>query len=133
VFDAMVVDKREKGGAVDAETRRRGQTVYAPDKRTPLHPTVLSEGAASLLAGETRPAFVWDLRLNGDGDGTGAHVYLAMVKSTDRLDYEGVQKAIDDGSADERLLLLKEVGQKRIELERRRDAARTRTASARPP
>ena len=28
------------GGAVDAETRRRGQTVYAPDKRTPLHPTV---------------------------------------------------------------------------------------------
>ena len=26
------------GGAVDAETRRRGQTIYAPDKRTPLHP-----------------------------------------------------------------------------------------------
>ncbi|TPG19650.1 RNB domain-containing ribonuclease [Pedococcus bigeumensis] len=111
------------GGAVDAETRRRGQTVYAPDKRTPLHPTVLSEGAASLLAGETRPAFVWDLRLKADGDGTDAEVYRAMVKSTDRLDYEGVQKAIDDGSADERLLLLKEVGQKRIELERRRGGA----------
>ena len=111
------------GGAVDAETRRRGQTVYAPDKRTPLHPTVLSEGAASLLAGQTRPAFVWDLRLKADGDGTDAEVYRAMVKSTDRLDYEGVQKAIDDGSADERLLLLKEVGQKRIELERRRGGA----------
>ena len=111
------------GGAVDAETRRRGQTVYAPDKRTPLHPTVLSEGAASLLAGETRPAFVWDMRLKGDGEGTDVEVYRALVRSTDRLDYEGVQEAIDDGSADDRLLLLKEVGQKRIELERRRGGA----------
>jgi exoribonuclease R len=111
------------GGAVDAETRRRGQTVYAPDKRTPLHPTVLSEGAASLLAGETRPAFVWDMRLKADGEGTDVEVYRAMVRSTDRLDYEGVQKSIDDGSADERLLLLKEVGQKRIEFERRRGGA----------
>lgn len=111
------------GGAVDAETRRRGQTVYAPDKRTPLHPTVLSEGAASLLAGQTRPAFVWDMRLDAGAEGTAVEVYRAMVRSTDRLDYGGVQKSIDDGSADERLLLLKEVGLKRIEFERRRGGA----------
>lgn len=111
------------GGAVDAETRRRGQTIYAPDQRTPLHPPVLSEGAASLLAGETRPAFVWDMTLQADGEGTEVVVYRAMVRSTDRLDYEGVQKAIDDGSADERLVLLKEVGLKRIEFERRRGGA----------
>ncbi|NYG08197.1 exoribonuclease R [Phycicoccus badiiscoriae] len=111
------------GGALDAETRKRGQTVYAPDKRTPLHPTVVSEGAASLLAGQTRPAFVWDLRLDGNGECTASEVYRALVKSTDRLDYEGVQQAIDDGSADDRLLLLKEVGRKRLELERRRGGA----------
>ena len=111
------------GGAVDAETRRRGQTVYAPDKRTPLHPPVLSEDAASLLAGQTRPAFVWDMTLKADGEGTDVTVYRAMVRSTDRLDYEGVQKAIDDGSADDRLLLLKEVGLNRIEFERRRGGA----------
>ena len=111
------------GGAVDTETRRRGQTVYAPDKRTPLHPPVLSEAAASLLAGQTRPAFVWDMTLEADGEGTDVSVYRALVRSTDRLDYEGVQKAIDDGSADERLLLLKEVGLKRIEFERRRGGA----------
>ena len=111
------------GGAVDAETRRRGQTIYAPDKRTPLHPPVLSEDAASLLAGQTRPAFVWDMTLKADGEGTDVEVYRAMVRSTDRLDYEGVQQAIDDGSADERLLLLKEVGLKRIEFERRRGGA----------
>ena len=36
-------------------------TLYAPDKRTPLHPFSLSEGNGSLLAGEDRPAVVWDL------------------------------------------------------------------------
>ena len=112
-----------EGGAVDEEARRRGQTIYAPDKRTPLHPEVLSEGAASLLPGETRPAFVWDMRLKADGEGYDVTVGRAMVRSTDRLDYESVQKAIDDGSADERLMLLKEVGLKRIEFERRRGGA----------
>src|SRR6476659_5539109 len=68
------------GGAVDAETRRRGETVYAPDKRTPLHPTVLSEGAASLLAGQTRPAFVWDLRLDSSAEVTATEVYRALVR-----------------------------------------------------
>jgi exoribonuclease R len=111
------------GGALDAETRRRGQTIYAPDKRTPLHPQVLGEGAASLLPGETRPAFVWDMTLKADGEGTDVSIYRAMVRSTDRLDYEGVQKSIDHGSADERLMLLKEVGLKRVDFERRRGGA----------
>src|SRR5450759_5484162 len=38
----------EPGGAVDAETHRRGQTFYAPDQRAALHPPVTSEAAASL-------------------------------------------------------------------------------------
>ena len=47
------------GGPIDGEARRRGLTLYAPDGRVPLHPMVLSEGAASLLAGQDRPAAVW--------------------------------------------------------------------------
>ncbi len=39
------------GGALDAEAHRRVETLYSPDTRTPLHPPVLSEGAASLLPG----------------------------------------------------------------------------------
>ena len=35
------------GGEIDAEARRRGQTMYAPDGRIPLHPAVISEGVAS--------------------------------------------------------------------------------------
>ena len=111
------------GGAVDTEARRRGQTVYAPDQRTPLHPPVLSESAASLLPDQVRPAFVWDLRLDAVGECTAVEVRRALVRSTDRLDYAGVQAALDDGSADERLQLLKEVGLLRIELERKRGGA----------
>ena len=56
------------GGALDAEARRRGQTLYSPDRRTPLHPPVLSEGAASLLPGQLRPAVLWTIDLDADGE-----------------------------------------------------------------
>ncbi|GGB68840.1 ribonuclease II [Knoellia flava TL1] len=111
------------GGAIDAEARRRGQTVYCPDKRLPLHPTVMSEGAASLLPGEVRPAFVWDMRLDAEGEGTSAEVYRAMVRSVERFDYVGVQEQVDAGIDDERWVLLGEVGEKRIRQEQLRGGA----------
>lgn len=113
----------EPGGAIDAEARRRGQTIYAPDQRTPLHPPVLSEGAASLLPEETRPAYVWDIRLDARGEHTAAEVRRALVRSVDRLEYTAVQESIDAGTDDERLVLLKEIGEKRIALEQERGGA----------
>lgn len=111
------------GSAIDAEARRRGQTIYCPDKRIPLHPTTVSEGAASLLPGETRPAFVWDMHLDAEGEGTSAEVYRAMVKSVERFDYIGVQEQVDAGTTDERWVLLKEIGEKRIRQEQLRGGA----------
>ncbi len=111
------------GGAVDAEARRRGQTIYAPDRRTPLHPEQLSENAASLLPDQVRPAFVWDMQVDPDGDGVSVDVYRALVSSKKRLDYAQVQAAIERGSADECLILLKEVGERRIAMERARGGA----------
>ena len=111
------------GGALDRVTRERGQTVYCPDVRVPLHPEVLSEAAASLLPDAVRPAFVWDLRLDGAGLLTSAQVFRAMVRSVERLDYAHVQAAIDAGTDDERFVLLKEVGERRIAQERARGGA----------
>ncbi|WP_277451832.1 RNB domain-containing ribonuclease [Janibacter sp. DB-40] len=113
----------EPGGAIDAEARRRGQTIYAPDERTPLHPPVLSEGAASLLPDELRPAYVWDIRLDARGEHTAAEIYPAMVRSVERLEYAEVQASIDAGTDDERLALLQEIGDKRITLEQERGGA----------
>lgn len=111
------------GGALDAETRRRGQTIYAPDKRTPLHPPVLSEAAASLLEGQVRPAFVWELRLDAAGALTGSSVARALVRSVARLDYASVQRDLDAGTADPMLGLLRDIGRARQEQERLRGGA----------
>src|SRR5690625_6968306 len=55
------------GGALDAALADRGVTFYGPDSSITLHPKMLSEGAASLLAGQSRPACLWTIRLDGDG------------------------------------------------------------------
>ncbi|NYJ74369.1 RNB domain-containing ribonuclease [Allobranchiibius huperziae] len=110
------------GGALDQETRARGETVYLPDMRVPLHPTVLSEDAASLLPDQVRGAYVWDIELDASGDVRAAQVYLARVRSIARLDYDGVQQQIG-ADAPDGLRLLKEIGELRIALQRKRGGA----------
>lgn len=111
------------GGALDAETRRRGQTFYAPDGRVPLHPEVISEQAGSLLAEQECSAFVWDFDLDHNAEVVSMSVERATVRSRAKLSYKGAQKQIDAGTAPEVLMLLKEVGLKRVELERKRGGA----------
>jgi len=100
------------GDPVDAEAHRRGETLYGAGENIPLHPRVLSEGAASLLPGATRPALLWTFVLNGDGEVTDARVERAAVRSTEKLSYEAAQARIDSAAdgPDGILTLLKEVG-----------------------
>jgi len=111
------------GGALDAETRRRGQTIYAPDGRIPLHPEVISEQAGSLLAGQLCSAFVWEFDLDAAARVDSVLVRRAKIRSRAKLSYKGVQAELDSCSAGPVLQLLKEVGLKRVELERLRGGA----------
>ena len=110
----------EPGGPMDVEAHRRGQTLYAPDQDARLYPPALSEGAGSLLPGETRPALVWTMQVDAGGEGVDVDVRRALVRSRKKLDYAGVQRSLDDGSASEPLRLLREVGLLRQEREQRR-------------
>jgi hypothetical protein len=105
------------GGALDMEVRKRGMTVYGPDARTPLHPKILSEGAASLLPEEDRPAVLWTVTLDARGIITGASLERVLVRSRERLTYAEVQSALDAGTASESLQLLADVGRLRQSLE----------------
>ncbi|MEQ1737718.1 MAG: RNB domain-containing ribonuclease, partial [Rhodoglobus sp.] len=111
------------GGAIDAEARDRGQTLYAPDGRIPLHPTVISEDAASLLEGAERPAFVWRFELDATANVTATTLVRARIRSRHQYSYADVQAQLDGGTADRSLELLVEVGTKRVELERQRGGA----------
>ncbi|GIZ95746.1 hypothetical protein TTY48_03580 [Tsukamurella sp. TY48] len=101
------------GGALEAETRRRGQTMYLPDGSVPLHPRSLSEGVGSLLPEQDRPAVLWEIRLNASGEVTAATVRRATVRSRAQLDYAGVQADFDAGRVHPSVALLPEVGRLR--------------------
>jgi exoribonuclease R len=110
----------EPGDPVDVAAHERGETLYGADAKIPLHPTSLSEGAASLLPDQVRPALLWTIHVDETGEGTDVQVERARVRSRAKLDYAGVQKAVDEGTADEVPRLLREVGELRL----RREAAR---------
>ncbi|MGA4842329.1 RNB domain-containing ribonuclease [Streptomyces sp. G45] len=107
----------DPGGLLDAEAHRRVTTLYFPDERVPLHPTALSEGAASLLPDQTCPALLWTVDLDAEGRTERAEVRRALVRSRAKLDYGGVQRDIDAGTAEEPVALLAEIGRLREALE----------------
>jgi len=98
------------GSALDREARRRGQTLYSPDRRTPLHPPALSEGAASLLPDQLRPAVLWTIDLDADGEPVRVDLRRARVRSRAQLDYPAVQAQADAGTLPEPLALLPVIG-----------------------
>ncbi len=110
----------EPGGPVDQEAHRRGESLYGAEIKIPLHPPVLSEGAASLLPGQERPAFVWSIRLDTEGSVQDASVERARVRSRERLDYEGVQADLGHAHEDSTIGLLAEVGALRVHQEAER-------------
>ncbi|HEY5051406.1 MAG TPA: RNB domain-containing ribonuclease [Acidothermaceae bacterium] len=118
------------GDPVDVEAHVRGETLYSPDMRTPLHPPAIGEAAASLLPDQVRPALVWTIDLDADGRQTAVDVKRALVRSTSRLNYSQAQQMIDAksgaGAADGTLALLAEVGRLRQALEVERGAVSLR-------
>jgi exoribonuclease R len=99
------------GDPIDREAHRRGTTLYAPDARTPLHPAALSEGAASLLPNQLRPALLWTITLDHRGQTLSAEVTRARVRSRAQLSYAAAQDEIDCSTPRQTLGLLKLVGQ----------------------
>jgi exoribonuclease R len=98
------------GGALEAETWRRGVTVYLPDAKVPLHPESLSEGTASLLPDVDRAAVLWTIDLDADGATTAASLERAVVRSRAKLDYVGVQRDVDAGTVADPIALLPDIG-----------------------
>lgn len=102
-------------GALAKESGLRGQTFYLPDGTVPLHPPVLSEGTASLLPQQRRPAALWTIELDENAEPQRFSVERALVRSHARLDYAGVQADADAGRPHPSIAALPEFGKRRIE------------------
>jgi exoribonuclease R len=80
------------GGAMDAEAWIRGTSQYLPDGKVSLYPPVLSEGAASLLPDGDRPAVIFAVRVDPDGEARLDGVERALIRSRAKLAYETVRE-----------------------------------------
>jgi VacB/RNase II family 3'-5' exoribonuclease len=80
------------GGAMDVEAWLRGTSQYLPDGKVPLYPPILSEGAASLLPDGDRPAIIFTVRIDPNGEARLDSAERARIRSRAKLAYEAVDE-----------------------------------------
>jgi ribonuclease R len=83
------------GSALDKEARRRGNSVYFPDRVVPMLPETLSAEICSLKEGEDRAALVCHLQVAKDGQLKSWRFTRARVRIAANIAYEDAQAAID--------------------------------------
>ncbi len=87
------------GGAIDGEARRRGNSVYFPDRVVPMLPEVLSADVCSLRSGEDRAAMACHMKVDAQGRVTEWRFTRAIVRIDEVIAYEEAQRRIDAGEA----------------------------------
>ena len=83
------------GSLIDREARKRGNSVYFPDRVVPMLPHELSSDKCSLKAGEERAALACHLAIDKAGRVTGWRFTRAVVRLAANIAYEDAQGAID--------------------------------------
>ena len=83
------------GSELDREARRRGNSVYFPDRVVPMLPEILSAEVCSLKEGEDRAALVCHLRISDKGKLDSWRFTRARVRIAANLAYEDAQAMID--------------------------------------
>ena len=78
------------GGALDAEARRRGTSVYFPGRVLPMLPEALSNGLCSLRPDEERLCVACEMSIDGQGRILRSRFREALMRSHARLVYEEV-------------------------------------------
>ncbi|WP_233999927.1 ribonuclease R [Porphyrobacter sp. TH134] len=91
------------GSQLDREARKRGNSVYFPDRVVPMLPEVLSADVCSLKEGEDRAAMACHMHINADGKVSSFRFTRALVRIAHNIAYEDAQKAVDSGTPPEYL------------------------------
>ena len=89
------------GSALDKEARKRGNSVYFPDRVVPMLPEILSADVCSLREGEDRAAMVCHFHIDGDGKVGSVRFDRALVRIEYVIPYEEAQASVDGGNPPE--------------------------------
>ena len=92
------------GSALDREARKRGNSVYFPDRVVPMLPETLSADICSLKAGEDRAALVCHLTISAAGTISAWRFTRAVVRLAANIAYEDAQAAIDGTGGDAEMI-----------------------------
>lgn len=87
------------GSALDREARKRGNSVYFPDRVVPMLPEELSADICSLKQGVERAALACHLIISDKGKVTGWRFTRAVVRLAANIAYEDAQAAIDGAAS----------------------------------
>jgi ribonuclease R len=90
------------GSNLDREARRRGNSVYFPDRVVPMLPESLSAEMCSLKEGVDRAALACHLRVGKDGTLKSWRFTRAVVRIVANLAYEEAQAMVDDHASPRR-------------------------------
>jgi ribonuclease R len=82
--------------AIDLEARKRGTSVYFPDRVIPMLPKELSEDLCSLRPKVERLAFTVELEFDKNGKRLGSSLYPSIIVSNERMTYTSVRKILID-------------------------------------
>jgi ribonuclease R len=90
------------GSELDREARRRGNSVYFPDRVVPMLPHELSSDICSLKEGQDRAALACHLQVAADGTLKNWRFSRAVIRVAANIAYEHAQAATD-ASGEERI------------------------------
>ena len=94
------------GSQLDREARKRGNSVYFPDRVVPMLPEVLSADVCSLRAGEDRAAMACHMHISAEGKVVDWRFTRALVCIHEVIAYEEAQRRISEEEAGENLVNL---------------------------
>ena len=83
------------GSALDREARKRGNSVYFPDRVVPMLPEELSADICSLKEGQDRAALACHLVIDAHGRVTSWRFTRAVIRVAANLAYEAAQAMVD--------------------------------------
>lgn len=91
------------GSNLDREAKKRGNSVYFPDRVVPMLPEELSADICSLKQGQDRAALVCHMTIEPNGKVSNWRFTRAVIRVAANIAYEDAQASIDDGTAPEHL------------------------------